>query len=69
MHDELASLDAMHQGTHAIADRLVAMRVALVAQGFSEPFAEAACLQYNAVIMKELQDQMDLQRQAAGVTQ
>ena len=34
--DDLASLEAMHQGVHAIVDRLVALRQALVAQDFSD---------------------------------
>ena len=59
--DDLASLEAMHRGVHAIVDRLVALRQALVAQDFSEMFAEAACLQYSALIMAEVG------RQAAAV--
>lgn len=62
--DNLEALDALHQGTHAIADRLAAMRAALTAQGFSEYFAEAACLQYSAVLMAELRDELEARRAA-----
>jgi hypothetical protein len=64
MDDNFEALERLHEGIHALVDRAVAYRAALLAHDFPQEVADAMTVQYNAVIMRHLSLAMEAQRAA-----